>query len=45
VQLWTPQAPGEDELEVVRRMAELGGRPPTEQPKGFWSKVKEALGA
>jgi hypothetical protein len=45
VQLWTPQAPNEEELELVRRIAEFGSVPPKQQPKGFWSKVREALGA
>ena len=45
VQLWTPQSPADSELELVRRLASLEGAPPTEQPKGFWSKVKDALGA
>jgi molecular chaperone DnaJ len=45
VRLWTPQSPGEEEIRLIRQLSELEGEPPTEQPRGFWSKVKDALGA
>lgn len=45
VQLWTPQSSSDRALELVRELAALEGAPPKEQPKGFWSKVKDALGA
>ena len=45
VRLWTPQSPGEEEIRLIRQLSELQGEPPKEQPRGFWSKVKEALGA
>ena len=45
VRLWTPQSPGEEELRLIKQLSELQGELPAEQPRGFWSKVKEALGA
>src|ERR687886_876253 len=45
VQLWTPQSPSEEELRLIEALGKLDRRPPAEQPRGFWSKVKEALGA
>jgi molecular chaperone DnaJ len=45
VRLWTPQSPGEEELRLIRDLGQLQTEPPKEQPRGFWSKVKEALGA
>jgi molecular chaperone DnaJ len=45
VRLWTPQSPSEEEIRLIRQLSELEGEPPTEQPRGFWSKVKDALGA
>jgi molecular chaperone DnaJ len=46
VQLWTPQSPGAEELGLVRQLGAIEGQLPSEsQPKGFWSKVKDALGA
>ena len=45
VQLWTPQEMSPDEQALVRQMATLGAKPPASREKGFWSKVKDALGA
>jgi molecular chaperone DnaJ len=45
VQLWTPQSVSADEQELLRKLAGLEGRPPAARPKGFWSRMKEALGA
>jgi molecular chaperone DnaJ len=45
VRLWTPQSPSEEETRLIRQLSELQGELPKEQPRGFWSKVKEALGA
>ncbi len=46
IQLWTPQTASEEELELVRRLGALeAARPLKEQPRGLWSKVKDALGA
>ena len=45
VQLWTPGelAPGEEE--VIRQLAAFDRTPPARREKGFWAKMKEALGA
>jgi molecular chaperone DnaJ len=45
VQLWTPDDLSEEEESLVRRLAELQRKPPESRSKGFWSKMKEALGA
>jgi molecular chaperone DnaJ len=45
VQLWTPQEMSMDEQELVRQLAEHSAKPPLSREKGFWSKVKDALGA
>jgi molecular chaperone DnaJ len=45
VRLWTPQSPGEEELRLIRELGELESEVPQQQSRGFWSKVKEALGA
>jgi molecular chaperone DnaJ len=45
VQLWTPQEMSVEEQSLVRQLAERGARPPDSREKGFWSKVKDALGA
>ena len=45
VQLWTPQEMSADEQTLVKRLGELGAKPPASREKGFWSKVKDALGA
>jgi molecular chaperone DnaJ len=46
VQLWTPEAVSDEERELLERLATLQGTPPEERPaRGFWSKMREALGA
>ena len=45
VQLWTPQEMSSAEQALVRQLAEQGAKPPVSREKGFWSKVKDALGA
>ncbi|HEY0970527.1 MAG TPA: molecular chaperone DnaJ [Gemmatimonadales bacterium] len=46
VQLWTPEEVSDEERELLDRLATLQGTPPAERPaRGFWSKMKEALGA
>ncbi|MBV6522726.1 MAG: Chaperone protein DnaJ [Gemmatimonadaceae bacterium] len=46
VQLWTPDAISREEEELIKRLATLAKAPPEQaRPKGFWSKMKEALGA
>ena len=45
VQLWTPQSLTADHEALLRRLAELEGEPPSRRGKGFWSRMKEALGA
>jgi molecular chaperone DnaJ len=45
VQLWTPQELSAEEQALVRQLAERGSMPPATREKGFWSKVKDALGA
>ena len=45
VQLWTPQELSDEEQTLVRQLAERGSTPPATREKGFWSKVKDALGA
>ncbi|HEX6536871.1 MAG TPA: molecular chaperone DnaJ [Gemmatimonadaceae bacterium] len=46
VQLWTPETLTPEQEALVRQLATLEGAPPTEsRGKGFWSRMKEALGA
>jgi molecular chaperone DnaJ len=45
VQLWTPQEMSADEQALVRQLADHSAKPPASREKGFWSKVKDALGA
>ena len=44
VQLWTPDTLGEEEARLIRQLADVQ-RNPEARPKGFWTKMKEALGA
>jgi molecular chaperone DnaJ len=44
LQLWTSDALSEEETVLIRRLGELQ-TVPEGRPKGFWSKVKESLGA
>jgi hypothetical protein len=34
-----------EEEELVRELADIGAKPPQTRSKGFWTKMKEALGA
>jgi len=46
VQLWTPERLNEEERRLVERLGELQpGIPADGRGKGFWAKMKEALGA
>jgi molecular chaperone DnaJ len=46
VQLWTPERLTEEERQLVARLGELQpGVPADGRGKGFWAKMKEALGA
>ena len=46
VQLWTPDRITDEERQIIGRLAELQpGVPADGRGKGFWAKMKEALGA
>ena len=46
VQLWTPERLTDEEQQLLTRLAELQpGVPADSRGKGFWAKMKEALGA
>lgn len=48
VQLWTPDesAMSDEERALVKRLGELAASPPTQaREKGFWTRMREALGA
>ncbi|MBX6331399.1 MAG: molecular chaperone DnaJ [Gemmatimonadaceae bacterium] len=45
VQLWTPQSVTPEQEELLRALQRAEGAPPLTRPKGFWSRMKEALGA
>ena len=42
--VWTPERLSEEQERLLRELAKLEGEPPKRSP-GFWSKLKEALGA
>ena len=44
VQLWTPDSVTRDEEALLRKLAETS-KPPQSREKGFWTRMKEALGA
>jgi molecular chaperone DnaJ len=44
VHLWTPERLSAEQERLFRELAKLEGEPPKRSP-GFWSKLKEALGA
>jgi molecular chaperone DnaJ len=44
VHVYTPETLTEEQREVFRRLAQVESRPP-KRSSGFWSKLKEALGA
>ena len=48
VQLWTPdaEAMSDEERVLVKRLGELAASPPRQaREKGFWTRMREALGA
>jgi len=45
VQLWTPESLSDEEEKLIRRLAEVQPGVPASRGKGFWAKMKEALGA
>ena len=45
LQLWTPESMSDDEVRVLRQLAEIRPNAPAKREKGFWAKVKESLGA
>jgi molecular chaperone DnaJ len=45
VQLWTPDDLTPSEDAVLQQLALVESRPPQTRAKGFWHKMKEALGA
>jgi molecular chaperone DnaJ len=45
VQLWTPDALSDEEARLIARLAEVQRSVPADRGKGFWAKMKEALGA
>jgi molecular chaperone DnaJ len=44
VRVWTPERLSDEQERLFRQLATLEGEPPKRSP-GFWSKLKEALGA
>jgi molecular chaperone DnaJ len=45
VQLWTPERLGDEEEALIRKLQEIQLAVPADRGKGFWAKMKEALGA
>ena len=45
VQLWTPETLSDEEGRLIARLAEVQRSVPADRGKGFWAKMKEALGA
>ncbi|MGH7721043.1 MAG: molecular chaperone DnaJ [Gemmatimonadaceae bacterium] len=45
VQLWTPASMTAEQEQLIRQLATAEGSPPGIREKGFWSRMKEALGA
>jgi molecular chaperone DnaJ len=44
VQVWTPQKLSKDEAKLIEKLHEIQAKPPEKREKGFWAKMKEALG-
>jgi molecular chaperone DnaJ len=44
IHVWTPERISDEQERLFRELAKLEGEPPKRSP-GFWSKLKEALGA
>jgi len=45
VQAWTPKSIGAEEEQLILRLQEVQEQPPATREKGFWARMKEALGA
>jgi len=45
VQLWTPDKLTPEEEQLIERLAKVQQAVPVDRGKGFWAKMKEALGA
>jgi molecular chaperone DnaJ len=45
VQLWTPEKLAPEEEQLIERLAKIQQAVPADRGKGFWAKMKEALGA
>lgn len=46
VQIWVPDELGDDERKLIEQLAEVQQVPPSDsRGKGFWARMKEALGA
>ena len=45
VQLWTPEKLTPEEEQLIERLAKVQQAVPVDRGKGFWAKMKEALGA
>jgi molecular chaperone DnaJ len=45
VQLWTPEKLSPEEEQLIERLATIQQSVPADRGKGFWAKMKEALGA
>jgi molecular chaperone DnaJ len=44
-QLWTPDSVSSEVETLLKQLDTLQSRPPATRSKGFWSKMKEVLGA
>lgn len=44
VQVWTPAKVSKEEEKLIERLHELAPKAPARREKGFWAKMKEALG-
>ncbi len=45
LQLWTPDVMSDEEAKLLRQLHDIRPLAPTKRERGFWSKVKESLGA
>jgi molecular chaperone DnaJ len=45
LQLYTPETLNDQEEELIKRLGEIQTAPTQRRSKGFWSKIKESLGA
>jgi molecular chaperone DnaJ len=45
LQLYTPETLTDQEEELIKRLGEIQTAPTQRRSKGFWSKIKESLGA